>query len=86
MKSILIRGLEPSLSEQIKTQAQSLGKSVNQYIKDIIKEKIEGEGGKKHTKIYHDLDLLFGRWSEEEFQQIQGKIDNERTIDPELWE
>ncbi|MDA8403738.1 MAG: antitoxin [Desulfobacteraceae bacterium] len=86
MKSILIRGLEPSLSEQIKTQAQSLGKSVNQYIKDIIKEKVDGESGKKHTKIYHDLDHLFGRWSEEEYQQIQGKIDNERTIDPELWE
>jgi plasmid stability protein len=86
MKSILIRGLEPSLADQIKAQAQLLGKSVNQYIKDIIKEKIAGESGKKHTKIYHDLDHLFGRWSEEEFQQIQGKIDSERTIDPELWE
>ncbi|MDO9263317.1 MAG: antitoxin [Desulfosalsimonadaceae bacterium] len=86
MKSILIRGLEPSLADQIKTQARSLGKSVNQYIKDIIKEKIEGEGGKKYTEIHHDLDHLFGRWSEEEFQQIQGKIDSERTIDPELWE
>jgi len=85
MKSILIRGLEPSLSEQIKTQAQLLDKSVNQYIKDIIKEKIQGEGGKKHTKIHHDLDHLFGRWSEEEFQQIQGEIDKTRTIDEELW-
>jgi len=54
--------------------------------KDITKEKTEVEGGKKHTKIYHDLDHLLGRWSEEEFQQIQGKIDSERTIDPELWE
>lgn len=85
MKSILIRGLEPSLADQIKTQAQALGKSVNQYIKDILKEKIEGEGGKKHTKIYHDLDHFFGTWSEAEYQQIQGAIDEARTIDEELW-
>ncbi|MFP4031723.1 MAG: hypothetical protein ACLFTV_09195 [Desulfococcaceae bacterium] len=34
---------------------------------------------------FHDLDHLFGRWTEEEFQRIQGKIDEERRIDPELW-
>ncbi|CAN2040164.1 Antitoxin [Candidatus Magnetomoraceae bacterium gMMP-15] len=36
--------------------------------------------------IYHDMDHLFGRWSEKEFAQIQGKIDLERKIDKELWE
>ena len=30
---------------------------------------------------FHDLDHLFGRWTEKEFQRIQGKIDEERRMD-----
>jgi len=37
------------------------------------------------SKKYSDLDSLFGRWSEEEFREITSKIDQERSIDPELW-
>jgi hypothetical protein len=40
---------------------------------------------KRFTGEYHDLDHLFGRWTEEEFTGIQGKIDQERRIDEELW-
>ena len=32
------------------------------------------------------LDHLFGRWDEDEFTQIQQKIDSERRIDAELWQ
>ena len=35
--------------------------------------------------VYHDLDHIFGSWSTEEFERIQGKIDKERKIDKELW-
>ena len=41
---------------------------------------------KTHTVEYHDLDHLFGIWSEEEYKAIQKKIDSERKIDKELWE
>ena len=37
------------------------------------------------TDVYNDLDHFFGRWSEEEFNQIRGTIDSERKIDRELW-
>ncbi|MCA1785702.1 MAG: hypothetical protein LC657_06955 [Desulfobacteraceae bacterium] len=40
---------------------------------------------KKFTREYDDLDSLFGRWSQQEFQTIQGRIDEERAIDSELW-
>ena len=36
-------------------------------------------------KEYHDLDQLFGSWSEEEFNKIQKKINAERRIDTEIW-
>ena len=41
--------------------------------------------GNKLTVIYRDLDHLFGRWSEKEFNQINRFIDSERKIDQELW-
>ena len=41
---------------------------------------------KKYTVSHHDLDHLFGIWTENEFNQIQNKIDSERKIDKELWE
>ena len=40
---------------------------------------------KKFTAVYHDLDHLFGTWSDKELEKIQGKINSERNIDPELW-
>ena len=85
MKAITIRGIEPSVANKLKNEAKIEGKSVNQFVKDMIKEHLGLGGKKKHTAIHHDLDHLFGRWSEEEFLKIQGKIKQERTIDRELW-
>ena len=34
---------------------------------------------------YHDMDHFFGIWGEDEFQAIQGKINEESRIDKELW-
>ncbi len=33
----------------------------------------------------HDLDQLFGSWSNASFDSIREKIDAERQIDDELW-
>ena len=40
---------------------------------------------KQFTRQHHDIDHLFGKWSQDEFDNIQGKIDSERVIDPDLW-
>ena len=85
MKSITIRGIEPPVADMLKNEAKLEGKSVNQFIKDIIKARLGFENKKKHTATYHDLDCLFGKWDENEFEQIQRKIDSERRIDEELW-
>ena len=39
----------------------------------------------QYTKIHDDLDHLLGSWSEQEYDEIQGKIDEDRKIDRELW-
>ncbi|MDA3940717.1 MAG: toxin-antitoxin system HicB family antitoxin [Spirochaetia bacterium] len=86
MKVITIRGVEPILSEKLKQAAKEKGKSVNQFIIEMLKENFGLQKKKKYTVLHHDLDNLFGSWSENSFNQIQSKIDNERKIDKELWE
>jgi plasmid stability protein len=85
MGAITLRGLEPSLKEKLKRAAKKEGKSVNQMVKDALKAHLGMSKEKKFTLVHHDLDHLFGRWSEEEFKRIQRKIDSERKVDEELW-
>jgi hypothetical protein len=86
MKSIVIRGIEPVVADRLKQEARGAGKSVNQYLKDLIRLHVDGDGKKKHAARHHDLDHLFGKWDVGEYEKIQGAIDRGRTIDAELWE
>ena len=85
MKTMTIRGLEPFLVDKLKENAKKQNKSLNQFVIDMLKQHMGMQKEKKYTAEYHDLDHLFGRWSDKEFEKIQGKIDAERKIDPELW-
>jgi hypothetical protein len=51
----------------------------------MLKKNMGMKKEKKFTAVYHDLDHLFGKWSDKEFEKIQGKINSERKIDQELW-
>ena len=86
MKTMTIRGLEPSLIDKLKVNAKKQDKSLNQFVIDTLKQHMGMKKEKKFTAVYHDLDHLFGKWSDKEFKKIQGKIDSERKTDKELWE
>lgn len=85
MKAVTIRGIEPEVSEKLKLTAAKQGKSINQLTIEIIKEGLGLKKEKKYSREYDDLDDLFGRWSEDEFEEIHAKITQERQIDQELW-
>jgi hypothetical protein len=85
MSNLTIRGIDPDLATTLKQQAQAGGKSVNQLVLDVLKEHTGLYKKKYFTQEYHDLDFLFGQWTDSEFHKIQGKIDNESKIDDELW-
>ncbi len=85
MSNLSIRGIDPDLAAMLKLQAQASGKSVNQLALDALKEHAGLHKKKFFTNEYHDLDFLFGQWSDSEFQKIQGKVDSEAQIDDELW-
>jgi len=85
MKTMTIRGIEPFLKDKLKENAKKQNKSLNQFVIDTLRQQMGMQKEKKFTAVYHDLDHLFGRWSNKEFEQIQGRIDSERKIDRELW-
>ena len=85
MKAITIRGIESEVAEKLKQAADRQGKSTNKLILEMIRKELGFEKEKQHSRKYDDLDALFGRWSEAEYREISGKIEQERNIDPELW-
>ncbi len=86
MKAITIRGVEPEVAEKLKMTAAKQGKSINQLVLEFIKKNLGLEKEKKYSRVYNDLDGLFGRWDDDEFEKIQSKINHERQIDLEIWE
>ena len=85
MGSLSIRGVDDQLSALLKQKAAAAQKSVNQFVLETLRKYVGLEKEKRFTLEYHDLDNLFGRWSEDEYNRIQGKIDAERGVDEELW-
>ncbi len=84
-KAITIRGIDEELSSKLKEIARKEKKSVNQLVLDAIMQKVGITKDKKYTRRYDDLDHLFGKWTEEEFSEIQEAINSQRKIDVELW-
>lgn len=85
MKAITIRGIDPEMAANLKQFAISQKKSVNQLVLDLLKQNMGMQKKKRYTRIYNDLDDLFGQWSASEFEQIQRSLDKQRKIDLELW-
>jgi hypothetical protein len=86
MKAITVRGINQDVAKSLKAIAAMENKSLNQLMLDLIEIRVGAKKDKKFTRQYDDLDGLFGKWSQEEFTSIQNKIDDERAVDPELWE
>lgn len=85
MKTITVRGLDTPLAERIKQKAKEEEKSVNQLILDTLKTSFGLNKKAGYTVQHHDMDHLFGRWTDKEFNKIRGKIESERKIDEEIW-
>ena len=85
MKAITIRGVEPEVAENLKIAAGKQDKSVNQFILDLLKTDLGLKKQKEFSRIYDDLDDLFGRWNNDEFAKINTAIASQRQIDDEIW-
>ncbi len=73
MKKFTVRGIEEDLFHSLKDRAKKEGMSVNHVVLDAIREYTGLYKRKRFSDIHHDLDHLFGKWTKEEFDRIQGK-------------
>ncbi len=85
MKNISLRGLDEELAGRLQQTAKSEGKSINQLVLETLRQRFGLDKARRFTRVYHDMDELFGAWSEDEYQAIQGQIDADRRIDADLW-
>jgi plasmid stability protein len=85
MKTLSIRGVDEDLGRLLKVAAKKEDKSVNNFVLDVLRKQVGTAKEKRFSREWHDLDTLFGTWTDVEYSQIQGRIDAQRQVDEELW-
>ena len=85
MKAITIRGVDKDLENKLKGTAKSESLSVNQLILNSLRKSLGLEKNKIHTRQYSDLNFLFRKWTEDEYEAFEKTQKNFQSIDAELW-
>lgn len=86
MKSLLLRGLDKNLYNEIKKRSQEESISMNRFIISILSSRLGfSEKNNKARIKYDDLKSLFGRWDNRQYTEINNAINEQRRIDEDLW-
>jgi len=85
MKNMTIRGIDTSLDQALRKAAKAESNSVNQLVVNTLRERFGLAKAPRYTRRHHDLDELFGTWSENHYQDVENALQQQRCIDPELW-
>ncbi len=85
MNAITLRKIPPNLQKVIQERANSEGLSLN---KTVLRMLEESAGLRRNVErvLHHDLDQLAGTWSAEEARAFDRALEEQRKIDPELWD
>lgn len=65
--------VDDALLAVLEQTAQAQAKDVSQVIVEVLEAQLA-----LPQPRYHDLDDLFGRWTQEEYERIQGEVDAQR--------
>ena len=84
MTTMTLRGIDETLSQALKSLAQSQGVSLNTLALRLIRE-ATGIDKKKRTLEYHDLDALAGTWSDKDELEFKAATRILETVDDEMW-
>ena len=87
MSQITLRNIDSELLKKIKEMAQKENTSMDKLIARLLKQALQP--GKKKAipgqTRYHDLDELFGVWSDEEAKTFEEALQLQRKVDEKLW-
>jgi len=79
MKSITVHGIDPETKARLREIARAQARSVNQVVLEAIRKAV-GLESPEYKGIHNDLDQLFGKWSQTEFNRIHGAIKDQRKM------
>ena len=85
MANISVRGLGEPVLDALKAQAVKESLSVNALVVRLLEEATSQRERPAQARVFHDLDDLFGTWSEEEYREFEANTACFGEIDPELW-
>jgi hypothetical protein len=86
MKTITLRDLPPELEDRVEAKARELGLSLNKTVTRLLQEHLCPDSRPLGSRRYHDLEHLAGSWTVEEADQFDQSLEEQRRIDPALWD
>jgi len=85
LKQITLRGIPEEIAEIVKREARRKGASLNKIFISLLENATGLKKAKKRKILYHDLDHLFGKWTDEEAKTFTKNLSLQREIDEDLW-
>ena len=82
IKILTLRKLPDAVADAVQRRAADLHSSFSKALISLLEERIQGS---KRKELHHDLDHLFGTWSEKDALVFEQDLKNQRRIDPDLW-
>jgi hypothetical protein len=67
---IVIQDLDEATAAWISAEAKRRGLSVEAVVHEIIHKGIKAVQGNSQLQAYHDLDWMFGTWTDEEAEEF----------------
>jgi hypothetical protein len=86
MKVITLRNIPPAVARLIEERSARTGMSLNKTVIRLLEERLGVTGPAAGAESYRDLDDLAGVWSDEDAREFDRILEEQRRIDPELWE
>jgi plasmid stability protein len=83
MQNISVRGLDEAVLKALKQRAAAESVSLNSL---VVRTLTTAVGGSPVRPLeHHDLDHLFGVWSEADAQEFAANTANFREVDSSMW-
>ena len=80
--SITIQGIDEAMAHWLAAEAQKKGVNENEIVLELIHRQINAE---KNLPTFHELDDLFGTWSQQDADEFIKATQDFGRIDKGLW-
>jgi plasmid stability protein len=81
MKALTIRNLPQEVAAALEREKRRRGQSLNQTVIELLSQGL----GVRHPRS-NGLSQLGGKWSADEFEEIESAVARFGDIDPEIWQ